>query len=78
MLDLSAAMQGFLLALGLFICPGPKDVLAFREALLGRSRAMLVAIGSGSDLVLTARLRVVVLPRPLMTRQTANVTGLPP
>jgi L-lysine exporter family protein LysE/ArgO len=54
MLDLSAAMQGFLLALGLFICPGPKDVLVFREALLGRSRAMLVAISSGSDLVLIA------------------------
>jgi L-lysine exporter family protein LysE/ArgO len=54
MLDLSAAMQGFLLALGLFICPGPKDVLVFREALLGRSRAMLIAISSGSDLVLIA------------------------
>ncbi|AVS81087.1 lysine transporter LysE [Paracidovorax avenae] len=52
--DLSAAAQGFLLALGLFICPGPKDVLVFREALLGRSRAVLVAIGSGSDLVLIA------------------------
>jgi L-lysine exporter family protein LysE/ArgO len=54
MLDLSAAVQGFLLALGLFICPGPKDVLVFREALLGRSRAVLVAISSGSDLVLIA------------------------
>ena len=54
MLDLSAAVQGFLLALGLFICPGPNDVLVFREALLGRSRAMLVAISSGSDLVLIA------------------------
>ena len=54
MFDLSAAVQGFLLALGLFICPGPKDVLVFREALLGRSRAMLVAISSGSDLVLIA------------------------
>ncbi len=47
-------MQGFVLALGLFICPGPKDVLVFREALLGRSRAMLVVISSGSDLVLIA------------------------
>lgn len=54
MLDLSAAVQGFLLALGLFICPGPKDVLVFREALLGRPRAALVAISSGSDLVLIA------------------------
>jgi len=54
MLDLSAATQGFLLALGLFVCPGPKDVLVFREALLGRSRAVLVAISSGSDLVLIA------------------------
>jgi L-lysine exporter family protein LysE/ArgO len=54
MFDLSAAMHGFLLALGLFICPGPKDVLVFREALLGRPRAMLVAISSGSDLVLIA------------------------
>jgi L-lysine exporter family protein LysE/ArgO len=52
MLDLSAAMQGFLLGLGLFLCPGPKDVLVFREALLGRSRTILVAISSGSDLVL--------------------------
>lgn len=54
MFDLSAAMQGFLLALGLFICPGPKDVFVFREALLGRSRTMLVTISSGSDLVLIA------------------------
>ncbi|RYE42365.1 MAG: lysine transporter LysE [Hyphomicrobiales bacterium] len=54
MLDLSAAMQGFVLALGLFICPGPKDVLVFREALRGRSRLVLVAISSGSDLVLIA------------------------
>ncbi|WP_418132124.1 LysE family transporter (plasmid) [Variovorax sp. 375MFSha3.1] len=52
MLHLSAAAQGFLLAFGLFICPGPKDVLVFREALLGRSRLVLVAISSGSDLVL--------------------------
>jgi len=50
--ELSAGAQGFLLALGLFICPGPKDVLVFREALLGRPRAVLVAIGSGSDFVL--------------------------
>lgn len=52
MLDLYPALQGFLLALGLFICPGPKDVLVFREALLGRSWATLVAISSGSDLLL--------------------------
>lgn len=54
MLDLSAATHGFLLAFGLFICPGPKDVFVFREALLGRSRAMLVVISSGSDLILIA------------------------
>ena len=54
MFDLYAAMQGFLLAPGLFICPGPKDVLVFREALLGRSRAILIAISSGSNLVLIA------------------------
>lgn len=54
MFDLYAATQGFLLAPGLFICPGPKDVLVFREALLGRSRAMLITISSGSDLVLIA------------------------
>jgi len=40
--------------MGLFICPGPKDVLVFREVLLGRSCAVLIAISSGSDLVLIA------------------------
>ncbi|MFI8619171.1 LysE/ArgO family amino acid transporter [Acidovorax sp. NPDC077693] len=54
MIDLSALLQGFLLGLGMFICPGPKDVLILREALAGRSPAQLVCIGLGSDVVLIA------------------------
>lgn len=54
MTDLSAWLQGFLLGLGMFICPGPKDVLILREALAGRSPFMLVGIGVASDIVLIA------------------------
>ncbi|KQP49071.1 LysE/ArgO family amino acid transporter [Pseudorhodoferax sp. Leaf274] len=54
MIDLSALLQGFVLGLGMFVCPGPKDVLILREALSGRSPVQLVGIGTGSDLVLIA------------------------
>jgi L-lysine exporter family protein LysE/ArgO len=54
MIDFSATPQGVLLGLGLFACPGPKDVLILREALAGRSPILLVAIGTGSDVVLIA------------------------
>lgn len=54
MIDLSALLQGFLLGLGMFICPGPKDVLILREALAGRSPVQLVGIGTGSDVALIA------------------------
>lgn len=52
MIDLSAWLQGFVLGLGMFICPGPKDVLILREALAGRSPIQLVCIGTGSDVAL--------------------------
>ena len=52
MIDLSAWLQGFVLGLGMFICPGPKDVLILREALAGRSPLQLVCIGTGSDVAL--------------------------
>ncbi|VFR23300.1 Transporter, LysE family [plant metagenome] len=54
MIDLSAWLQGFVLGLGMFICPGPKDVLILREALAGRSPLQLIGIGTGSDVVLIA------------------------
>lgn len=54
MTDLSAWLQGFLLGLGMFICPGPKDVLILREALAGRSPLVLVGIGVASDIMLIA------------------------
>ncbi|CAN7531202.1 LysE family transporter [Pseudorhodoferax sp. LjRoot39] len=54
MVDLSALPQGFVLGLGMFICPGPKDVLILREALAGRSAVQLVGIGTGSDVALIA------------------------
>lgn len=54
MIDLSTWLQGFVLGLGVFICPGPKDVLILREALRGRSPAQLIAVGCGSDAVLIA------------------------
>jgi L-lysine exporter family protein LysE/ArgO len=54
MIDLSTWLQGFVLGLGVFICPGPKDVLILREALSGRSPAQLIAVGCGSDAVLIA------------------------
>ena len=54
MIDLSALLQGFLLGLGMFICPGPKDVLILRDALAGRSPAQLVGIGTASDVALIA------------------------
>lgn len=54
MIDLSALTQGFVLGLGMFVCPGPKDVLILREALAGRSLVQLVGIGTGSDMALIA------------------------
>lgn len=49
---LSACFQGFALGLGLFMCPGPKDVLILREAISGRSPLQLVGIGVASDVLL--------------------------
>lgn len=54
MFDLSSLLQGFILGLGVFLCPGPKDVLILREALAGRSPALLIGIGVGSDAALIA------------------------
>lgn len=54
MTHLSAWLQGFLLGLGMFVCPGPKDVLILRETLAGRSPLALVGIGVASDVLLIA------------------------
>jgi len=49
MFDISALVQGFALGLGLFVCPGPKDLLILRLALLKQSAFQLVAAGVLSD-----------------------------
>lgn len=54
MFDLSSLLQGFILGIGVFLCPGPKDVLILREALAGRPAAVLIGIGVGSDAALIA------------------------
>lgn len=52
MVDASTFAQGFILGLGMFACPGPKDILILRQAITGRSAAGLVAIGALSDALL--------------------------
>ncbi|SCC92872.1 Lysine efflux permease [Thiomonas sp. X19] len=48
----SALSQGLLLGLGVFIYPGPKDIVVLRMALAGRWPPGLVAIGAFSDALL--------------------------
>lgn len=52
MFDIPTFMKGLVLGLGIFICPGPKDVLILRQALLGRPSLELIAIGCVSDAML--------------------------
>ncbi|MBQ1764885.1 MAG: LysE family transporter [Aquincola sp.] len=52
MVDTSSCVQGYLLALGMFVCPGPKDILILRQALHRRPAAELIAIGVLSDALL--------------------------
>jgi L-lysine exporter family protein LysE/ArgO len=52
MFDIFIFAQGFALGLGLFVCPGPKDVLILRQALLRQPAAELIAIGVLSDALL--------------------------
>jgi len=54
MIDFSAWPHGFVLGLGLFVCPGPKDVLILRASLAGYRPFLLILIGTGSDLLLVA------------------------
>ena len=52
MFDNSAFVQGFILGLGMFFCPGPKDILILRQALLRGSATELIFIGVLSDALL--------------------------
>jgi L-lysine exporter family protein LysE/ArgO len=52
MFDIPTFVTGLALGLGIFICPGPKDVLILRQALLGRPSIELIAIGCVSDAIL--------------------------
>ncbi|MCA0176815.1 MAG: LysE family transporter [Proteobacteria bacterium] len=52
MFDSSAFAQGLALGLGMFVCPGPKDLVILRQALLRRPTAELLAAGVGSDALL--------------------------
>lgn len=49
MFDTSSFAQGFAIALGMFVCPGPKDVLILRQALYRRPASELIAVGVLSD-----------------------------
>lgn len=52
MFDISASAQGLALGLGMFVCPGPKDVLILRQALFQRPLVELIAVGTLSDALL--------------------------
>lgn len=52
MFDFSTFAQGFAFGLGMFVCPGPKDLLILRQALRRRSTLELLAVGVGSDALL--------------------------
>lgn len=50
--DIAAFAQGLALGLGMFVCPGPKDVLILRQALIQRPAIKLIAVGVLSDALL--------------------------
>jgi L-lysine exporter family protein LysE/ArgO len=52
MFDIPAFAQGLALGLGVFVCPGPKDLVILRQALLRRPAIELLAVGIGSDALL--------------------------
>ena len=52
MFDIHSFAQGLVLGLGMFICPGPKDILILRQALFRRPAAELIAVGVLSDVFL--------------------------
>jgi L-lysine exporter family protein LysE/ArgO len=52
MFDTSALLQGLALGLGMFVVPGPKDILILRQALSQRPAVELVFIGVLSDALL--------------------------
>lgn len=52
MVDFSILLQGFILALGMFVCPGPKDLLILQLALQRRNALVLVFVGVASDALL--------------------------
>lgn len=52
MFDHSPFVQGFALALGMFVCPGPKDLVILRQALRLRPVSELLTVGVGSDALL--------------------------
>lgn len=52
MIDISVFAQGLALGLGMFVCPGPKDVLIARCALLRHPAVDLIAVGTLSDALL--------------------------
>jgi L-lysine exporter family protein LysE/ArgO len=52
MFDTSALIQGLVLGLGMFMCPGPKDLQIARLALLRHPAFDLIAVGALSDVLL--------------------------
>lgn len=52
MFDTPSFMHGFAIAFGMFVCPGPKDVLILRQAICRRPAGELIAIGVLSDALL--------------------------
>jgi len=72
MFDFSAFAQGLALGLGMFICPGPKDIVILQQALQRRPLRELLAVGVGSDALLIflgmAGVSVVLHDMPLLQR----------
>lgn len=52
MFDTSNFAQGLALGLGMFVCPGPKDVLILRQAISRRPPIEMIAAGVLSDALL--------------------------
>lgn len=52
MFDITPFAQGLALGLGMFVCPGPKDLLILRQAIHQRPAAELLAVGVASDALL--------------------------
>lgn len=70
MFDISAFAQGLALGLGVFVCPGPKDLVVLGQALRRRPAAELLSVAVGSDALLIA---LGILGAATVLRQTPSL-----